>query len=113
MENWIYYKLQSRKNTSAELIGCIDLCTLDDDEFDAEYMRNDGIWIDQMPDYWTNEIGKDCTSELMDLKEVHAYEWETIRKLLKEAEGSIEVFEYEFDNARLYVSYDRDEIYDA
>ena len=112
-EDWIYFKLQSKENKEVELIGCIDLTTINDDEPECEYMQNDGTWETHLPDYYTID-NCDCTYELEQLKEVLTYESSFINQYLVDCgeDGSDAVSSHEFENCTLVISYDRDEVYE-
>lgn len=113
MDDWIYFKLVHKENKNVELIGCIDLCTIDDDEPDCEYMNNQGLWTQQRPDYWVVD-GVNCYWEMESLKEVEVYEADMIPQYLVTASeiametSSLRVFRKEFKDAFLYISYDPD-----
>ena len=109
MDDWIYYSIILKENPEVELKCCIDLDTIDDDEPDVEYLQNDGTWANASPSYWKID-GDDLTFEMETLKELEVYEWDWISQALVEMVGDSldEVFIREFDNATLYMSYDRD-----
>ena len=114
MSDYIYFKLQHKEHKEVELVGCIDLDTIDDAEPDVEYIDNQGLWNCSRPDYCKID-GIDYTTELDELKEVEAYEWDVISQILVDC-GDIAMempdsgitFKKEFENCNLYVAYNED-----
>ena len=106
MSNYIYYSLILKENSDVELLACIDMDTIDDDEPTVEYLQNNGTFNTHTPDYWKVD-GVDLSFEMDKLKEIESYEWDWISQALVEWEDSTNgVFIREFKDATLYISYD-------
>lgn len=108
MSNYIYYSLIHKKHPVVELLACIDLDTIEDDEPEVEYKQNDSYWDNNRPSYWKVD-GVEYPLELDELKGLEVFEWDWISQALVDCEDSFdEVFIREFENATIYISYDRD-----
>lgn len=107
-ESWIYYKLQHKKYKKVELIGCINLETIDDDEPDVEWMQNDGTWGNHMPSCCKiNNI--DYTPILDELKETLSYESDVINQFIFDCHDVQKSFR-EFNNCVLCCSANKDKV---
>ena len=115
MDDYIYYKLQHKEYKEVELVGCIDLDTIDDDEPDVEYLQNDGLW-GRYPSDYCKINGEDFTVEFDKLKETEHMEWGIIAQILADCgdiamelvDDSDITFKREFESCNLYVAYNRD-----
>ena len=116
MDDYIYFKLVHKGTFEpVELVGCINLDTIDDAEPEVEYIDNQGLWNCGRPDYCKID-GIDYTTELEELKEVEAYEWDVISQILVDCgeialdlvDDSDITFKREFESCDLYVAYNRD-----
>ena len=101
----MYYKLIYKENPDVELICCVDMDTIDDDEVDCEWMQNTGLWDTQVPHYWKVD-GVDLTYELEELFATSVSEWDYISQALVDCENEEGVFVHNFEKCILLVSED-------